>query len=1128
MRRYTNTEPGRAAGRSSRRPPIVPAKTSRAAARRRVAAPRVALIKAANFVDRRWGWDRVPLPVSIATLIGLRDTLRLENIDDPTGATVPYGPESRAVGALARTTDGTGTDVRRPTMGRAGGVFGRNMAIVGIDDDDVLRPNPRDVSTTLLARRTFIPATSVNLLTAAWVQFEVHDWMSHGPNDPDRTLDVPLEAGNPFGEDALRIRRTRLTPGDRAPIYRNQQTHWWDASQVYGSTSQLARRLRTWRRGHLRLSATNTYPFDPPNDQNLPAELQPLQGSWWVGLAMFHSLFMREHNAICDELALTYPTWSDEQLYQTARLINAALIAKIHTVEWTPAMLANRRSEKALRINWWGLQGEHLHRWLDRLGSGDVLSGIPGSAHDHHGVPYALTEEFLSVYRMHPMIPEEVAIRSSVDANLIERFTFERLAGKMTHGVLADPRVEMPDLFYSFALSHPGQVSLRNYPNHLRTFEHPDGRIDLATIDILRDRERGVPRYNDFRRQLRLPPITRFEGFSDDPQVVKDLRRLYTNPEQVDLMVGLYAEKKPDGFAISDTAFRIFILMASRRLKSDRFFTDDYRPEVYTPEGLRWVEDNTLASVLLRHHPELTEHLRGVDNAFKPWHATATHARQRHWSRRQRVWNEVTASKFALAEPLRVPVPTGVDRVVPVPFTDRFPSIPIEGLVVADRFPSDELDRPVLTEITAEEWLARRVPPAAKGLPSIAADPHAALRAAYPPAYERLYRMPVRPDAYEKGLDLGALAVASPYAYLLQGHGDRRYSWELSALDGFTTHPELHSPAVQVTFSEDDDGRLQATSITSALGTCGRRHRDWAAAQRLAMCAAATHLTLVRHFNWIHLVGGERFALATNRWLPANHSIRRLLQPHVFATHFGNRIVTPLQLAPGGDFERLFSYTHGGLCGLFEATAGDFDLTMMHPDKDATNRKVDGLPAAEPALDNRRALMKVINAHVSEYLGSYFDDDTLANDAAFARWLTEIRQLRGAGELLGEPGPVTVAGAANLLSTLIYMVTVDHEIVDSAVWDYQLWTDVVTPRVYRDGRRLPVDVYQRMVNNNFILNVNRTLLTTDFSYLAVDAKGAEAFRNFRTALFALQHQMDREEPNTWRIEPRHLKANMNY
>jgi hypothetical protein len=59
--------------------------------------------------------------------------------------------------------------------------------------------------------------------------------------------------------------------------------------------------------------------------------------------------------------------------------------------------------------------------------------------------------------------------------------------------------------------------------------------------------------------------------------------------------------------------------MASRRLKSDRFFTDDYTPEVYTPEGLQWVEENSMADVLVRHHPGLAPALEGVENAFAPW-----------------------------------------------------------------------------------------------------------------------------------------------------------------------------------------------------------------------------------------------------------------------------------------------------------------------------------------------------------------------------------------------------------------------------------------------------------------------------------------------------------------------------
>jgi Animal haem peroxidase len=63
-------------------------------------------------------------------------------------------------------------------------------------------------------------------------------------------------------------------------------------------------------------------------------------------------------------------------------------------------------------------------------------------------------------------------------------------------------------------------------------------------------------------------------------------------------------------------------VMASRRLNSDRFLTEDFKPEVYTQVGMDWIRDNTMITVLLRHYPQLRSALRGVDNAFTPWSRT--------------------------------------------------------------------------------------------------------------------------------------------------------------------------------------------------------------------------------------------------------------------------------------------------------------------------------------------------------------------------------------------------------------------------------------------------------------------------------------------------------------------------
>ena len=82
---------------------------------------------------------------------------------------------------------------------------------------------------------------------------------------------------------------------------------------------------------------------------------------------------------------------------------------------------------------------------------------------------------------------------------------------------------------------------------------------------VYRDRERNVARYNEFRRALLLIPISKWEDLTDDKEAIQTLEEVYGDDvEQLDLLVGLMAEKKITGFAISETAFIIFLLMASR------------------------------------------------------------------------------------------------------------------------------------------------------------------------------------------------------------------------------------------------------------------------------------------------------------------------------------------------------------------------------------------------------------------------------------------------------------------------------------------------------------------------------------------------------------------------------------
>src|SRR4029079_6259977 len=120
-------------------------------------------------------------------------------------------------------------------------------------------------------------------------------------------------------------------------------------------------------------------------------------------------------------------------------------------------------------------------------------------------------------------------------------------------------QVSLADALYSFGVAHPGAISLHNYPRSLQRFNRPDGELlDLASIDIVRTRERGVPRYNECRRLFHLEAPKTFEQMTGgDTALAAELQRVYGDVERVDLMVGLFAEPKPEGFGFSDTAFRV-------------------------------------------------------------------------------------------------------------------------------------------------------------------------------------------------------------------------------------------------------------------------------------------------------------------------------------------------------------------------------------------------------------------------------------------------------------------------------------------------------------------------------------------------------------------------------------------
>jgi hypothetical protein len=613
-------------------------------------------------------WHRLQPRLGSLNLLGFRHILRRDNLIDTEDRDAP--PAVVAVPVTIpegvrdfRTDDGAFNDLSVPRMGAEpdpgpppvpGATFGRNVPLAAVraalaQFATANPPNPVEVSERLLARRVFLPAKSLNLLAAAWIQFQVHDWVDH-PRRPwsqggASPVEVPVPGGRTWrnteggpDERVMRIsenvrRPTRDPQLDGIPVFENQDSPWWDASQVYGNSPAQAAGLRARDGDRVLAELRLEDGFLPPSSQFPGLEDTGFNENWWLGLSLMHTLFAREHNVLVAALRREYPGWTEDSLYRTARMVLAALVAKIHTVEWTPAILATKTIDMALKGNWYGAPKD----WLSQLGiwltEAHALKGIPETLPDHHAAPYSLTEEFVTVYRMHPLVPDayrfvsgrtsaEVPVTVPTPGGGTEQTTtptFWQIQGAHTGAVMR--QIGLSDVVYSFACAHPGAITLQNYPSHLRNFTRRNGeRIDLAVVDLVRERSRGIPPYNEFRRLLHKPKVRDFSEITSNQEWAAEMRDVYRGDvEAIDTMVGLLAENPPEGFGFSDTAFRIFILMASRRLQSDRFFTVDYRPEVYSPLGLDWIARTGMKEVIERHCPGLARCMPRDASAFAPW-----------------------------------------------------------------------------------------------------------------------------------------------------------------------------------------------------------------------------------------------------------------------------------------------------------------------------------------------------------------------------------------------------------------------------------------------------------------------------------------------------------------------------
>ncbi|MDX2427871.1 MAG: peroxidase family protein [Xanthomonadales bacterium] len=759
------------------------------------------------------------------SVIKVWDEMRLP-AEHPNYADVGGESEQICAGDLIRyrNLNGLCNDITNPLMGSTNTLFARNVqfetSFPNLGQDEMVRnrhgdrlsllvPDPQLISRRLFTRQQsdpeacadgygdegdgeascdYIKAPFFNVMAAFWIQFMNHDWFSHldeGHNQavymdvgcdsdkaeamgcrPNDTIDMAIVNQD---EPPGRFTHKGKTYLERAPkTFRNTNTAWWDASQIYGYDERSSKRVKrdpedramllTTPRGDLRGAGDDQgyLPLlaesDPMNPVWAGQAATGFPDNWTIGMAFYHNVFAREHNAFVKgfrEVArvnpgadsglrnpvhpnqvITNADVSDDELFEVARLVIAAEIAKIHTIEWTTQLLYNEPLYRGMNANWNGLLGsgdgnkrvqaalarviarynestsDKANQWYSVFASGPGIVGLGSKTEgwdisnpkhvnggvNHFGSPFNFPEEFITVYRLHPLLPDLLENRElDGDPNRIVGKTpiVNSFRGAATEMMTSNG---LTNTALSLGRQRLGALTLGNHPAFLQNLkmarlESETGTIDVPALDLIRDRERGIPRFNEFRRQYGLTQLRNFDDFVDTRLAVgsaertrqesyaEGLREVYgqhlcdaakiitdsqlnadgspindclgypdgsnvDNIEDVDTVVGWLAEgPRPHGYAISETQFVVFILNASRRLFSDRFFTSSFRPEFYTHYGISWVNDNGPAGkvmekgepnghrqevspmkrVLLRTIPELREELKTVVNVFDPW-----------------------------------------------------------------------------------------------------------------------------------------------------------------------------------------------------------------------------------------------------------------------------------------------------------------------------------------------------------------------------------------------------------------------------------------------------------------------------------------------------------------------------
>ncbi len=505
------------------------------------------------------------------------------SVDPPDPGEQPTGPY--------RSIDGTGNHETHFDLGAANTPLRRLMPVRYGDMVASMaggsRPSPRAVSNAVCAdsQRPPNPLGASDFLWQ-WGQFVDHDIDLSGEQDPAEPMLIPVPSGDPSfdpgstGFMTIDANRTVYHPGTgNDPAYPRQQvneiSHFIDASNVYGSDATRAALMRTNDgTGRLLVSPGDLPPFNIPGLPNAGGTGPELflagdvRANEQVALTAMHTLFLREHNRLAVEIAAGDSALTGEEIYQEARRIVGALMQVITYNEFLPALLGPN-----------ALSPYTGYRW----------STSPSIANEFSTAIYRFGHSALSP----TLLRLDAAGNEIPSGHLPLRQAFfrpDRLVNEggiepILRGLASQPcsaiDTELVDDVRNFLFGPPGS-----------------GGFDLASLNIQRGRDHGLPGYNEARSAINLMPKTTFAEVSSDPQTQARLASIYADVDEIDLWVGALAEDPVDGGHVGEVAFQVIKRQFQDLRDGDRYW---YRAGGFSLQELADLQSTTLADVIRRN-----------------------------------------------------------------------------------------------------------------------------------------------------------------------------------------------------------------------------------------------------------------------------------------------------------------------------------------------------------------------------------------------------------------------------------------------------------------------------------------------------------------------------------------------